>query len=206
MKAILTFLKSAFAGLSFLNRGTGSSSPVGSEGSSGNGAQSNGWSTVVIIVLLLGVGFTLGFFVHTPKVISTQEVVYKPGIPDTVRIPVPVTAGNSKPEQSHTVYTAELEPITIIAMPDYVETEVTIDEPGVSGNIRATAYPYVENDSLKIDLPIEWNIKPRPIEQITRIDTIPVPVPVPADVAWIEKPTTVVGATSLFWLAIIIFL
>ena len=59
--------------------------------------------------------------------------------------------------------------------------------------------------NVKIDLPIEYNIQPKTI-QITKLDSILVPVPVPAEVSWIAEPGTVAGATSLFWLAVIIFL
>lgn len=165
--------------------------------------QSNGWSTVVIILLLFGAGFFVGRFSHTPQVIQTEHLVLKPGIPDTVFVDVPATVGHSEPEHSTTVYTGELEPITIVAMPDYAETEVIIDEPGVEGRIRATAYPYVLNDTLLIDLPIEWNLQAKPIH-ITQVDTLTVTVEKPTP--WIEEPEVVATGVSLFWLAVIIFL
>jgi len=203
MKTILQLLKNAFAGLLSSSRGTRDSSQVGLEGSAGSGVSNNGWSTVVLIVLLFGAGFSVGYFAHTPKVITQADVVYLPGIPDTVRIPVKPLVGASIPGSSHTVYTGELEPITIVSMPDYVETEVIINEPEYSGRIRATAYPSVVNDSLIITLPIEYNIQPKQL-YITQVDTLLKTIEEPRP--WITEPEVVAGGVSIFWLAIIIFL
>lgn len=85
-------------------------------------------------------------------------------------------------------------------MPAYVDNEVVIHDSTFDATIRATAYPYIENDTLKIDLPIEYNIQPKPIQQITRVDTTFVPTPVPVDVPWIEQPEVVAGGISIFWL------
>jgi hypothetical protein len=96
----------------------------------------------------------------------------------------------------HTVYTAELDSvICIAAIPAYAEVEVHIEDSIMTADIRATAYPYVENDSLKITNVLEYNIIPAPRPVITIHDSIPYLVMTPAEVPWIEKPAVVAGGT-----------
>ena len=143
------------------------------------------------------------FFIGRSTVQPIPPAPIKPGIPDTVFVRVePITGqAHSKPP----VYVAELEGIYIVALPDFAEVEVHIDEPYITGDIRATAYPYVENDTLKIENVLEFNIQPLPYE-ITIHDTIPVLQFVEADVPWIAKPATVATGVSVLWVLLIILL
>ncbi len=153
---------------------------------------------VLILVGLLCAGsFYIGRLTSPEKV--CPETVVSPGVPDTFFVPSTPTIGTDN--TSGPVYTASLDTLYCIAvMPDYVDNEVVIHDSTLDATIRATAYPYIENDTLKIALPIEYNIQPRPIQQITLHDTLEVPVPVPVDVPWIEQPEVVAGGVSIFWL------
>lgn len=73
-----------------------------------------------------------------------------------------------------------------------------MDTKSVVGIIRATAYPYVENDTLKIELPIEFNLTPRAME-IAQVDTFwrTDSVFVERDIPFIEKPAVVASGTIL---------
>lgn len=129
------------------------------------------------------------------------------GTPDTNHISVAPVVG--KDSTTSTVYTAALQPIVIKAMPDYVELVAILggkETDPVQGIIRATAYPYVESDSLKIDQYLEYNIEPKPIQEITRVDTVK-----QVDSVWVEKPRSwtedpavVATGTSAIWLLILI--
>ena len=132
---------------------------------------------------------------------------YIPGRTDTIYVPQPVVAGVDNSILPVT-YVAELDEIVIRAMPVYVDNTVEIDTPELTGVIRATAYPYIENDSLKIGLPIEWNIQPRPIESIARVDSFFVvdSVFVESDIPFIEQPAVVATGTSMAWLLVLIIL
>lgn len=157
----------------------------------------------VLVLILVGLLCAGSFYIGrltSPEKLVPHEVV-KPGIPDTVFVPSDPTAGTD--DTSGPVYTTSLDTIYCIAvMPDYVENVVEVNDSSVTAKIRATAYPYIDNDTLKIYLPIEYNIQPKPIKQITRIDSVFVPTPVPVDVPWIEKPEVVAGGVSIFWLVL----
>jgi hypothetical protein len=96
-----------------------------------------------------------------------------------------------------------MEPICIVAMPDYVENVAIVDDSSVVGIIRATAYPFWRNlenpDTLDIDVILEWNLQAKPIEHVSRVDTfrtadsVWIPVPRP----WIEQPAVVAGGTII---------
>lgn len=91
-------------------------------------------------------------------------------------------------------------------MPSLVETIIADTSKIMTVNIRATAYPYINDDTLRIDQTIEYNIIPAPQPVVTIHDTIPYPVPTPMEVPWIERPETVATGVSLGWLAILIIL
>ena len=168
-----------------------------------NGTSSNLWLVGILGIALLAVIFILGRCSVQPATIL-GPIQFKPGIPDTVYITVQPVTGTSSSD--NTVYTADLDTVyCIVAMPEYSEATVHIDEPFLSGDIRATAYPYIENDTLKVENQIEYNIQPKPFE-VTLHDTIPVPYPVPVEVPWIEHPATVATGVSIGWLAILIIL
>ena len=207
MTAILRLLKNIFAGLFSSNQPTGSTSQVGSEGSTGNGVSNgnsiNYWLVGILGVALLSSVFILGRCSVQPTIVQ-GPVTYLPGIPDTTYLPLPPTSGVSS--GSHTTYTAELDTVyCVVAIPAYAEVEVIINEQYIKGQIRATAYPYIEHDSLKVTNQIEYNLQPKSYE-ITIHDTIPAPYPVAAEVPWIEHPATVATGVSLGWLALILIL
>lgn len=195
MMNILTILKNILGGLFSSGHGTNGSSQAGSGVSTGNGVSNV--LVLVLVGLLCAGSFYIGRLTSPEKV--CPETVVSPGVPDTIYVPSPPTTGTDN--TSGPVYTASLDTIYCVAvMPAYVDNEVVIHDSSFDANIRATAYPYIENDTLKIDLPIEYNIQPKPIQHITLHDTIPVPVPVPVDVPWIEQPEVVAGGVSIFWL------
>ena len=127
------------------------------------------------------------------------------GNADTSYISVPDVGGKDSTIDS-VRYITTTEPIIVI--PDYVDNTITIKDSTIQGVIRATAYPYLKNDTLKINLPIEWNLKPRPIEYITRIDTLRIidSIFVEKEIPFIEKPGVVATGVSIGWILLIILL
>lgn len=169
------------------------------------------WTIIILFVLVFLGGYLipspLSSKLRTQVQETTRSEVLTTGVADTVYVRVPAIAGVDT-RVDDVVYTDSIKVITIEAMPTYVENVVNINSQGLDGIIRATAYPYVENDSLKIDLPIEWNIKPKPMELITRVDTLRIvdSIFTVKDISLLEKPEIIVVGTSIVWLALLIIL
>lgn len=193
----------------------------GSTESTGNGAQSNGstrinW-TAIIVVVLVGVGLYL-----IPSPFQSKEVVQVPshtsstqthtsGIPDTTYQSSGPVVGNSynTVQVSEPTYVATLPDITIKAMPDIVETLAVVgakETESIQGIIRATAIPWIDNDTLRIEQWIEYNLEPKPIAIITQIDTLKYidSVWIQEPTPFIEKPEVVATGVSIFWALILI--
>ena len=207
MTAILKFMKNIFVGLFSSNPGTGNTSQVGLEGSTGNGVSkgvTNLWP-IVVIAVLVGVGcFFIGRSTVQPSFVQ-GPTEYLPGIPDTVWLPAEPIDGWTNSSQP--TYTAELDTVfCIAAMPSMVETIVADTTWQATINIRATAYPWIDDDTLRVDQIIEYSVIPAPMSIVTIHDTLFVPVPTPTEVPWIQKPETVATGVSFVWLAILIIL
>jgi len=132
---------------------------------------------------------------------SHSEVAIR-GIPDTTSITQPIHFGADS-EVDSVVYTGDMDPVFVLAIPDYVENVAIVEDSTVHGIIRATAYTYWRDydkrDTLDIDVVLEWNLQAAPHLLIAREDTVFtmdstwIPVPVP----FIEKPAVVVTGTLL---------
>jgi hypothetical protein len=123
---------------------------------------------------------------------------------DTTYTSVPNVSGTD-----NTVEVGEIEEQTLgIYLPAYVDNTVHVDNENVQGTIRATAYPYLSNDTVMIDLPIEFNLEPKPITQITRTDTLKIvdSVWIPTVVPFLEEPVVVATGVSLGWLLLLLIL
>jgi len=124
------------------------------------------------------------------------------GIPDTTSITQPIHFGADSDVDS-VVYVADMDPVFVLAIPDYVENVAIVKDSTVHGIIRATAYTYWRDydkrDTLDIDVVLEWNLQAAPHLLIAREDTVYtmdstwIPVPVP----FIEKPVVVVTGTLI---------
>ena len=114
---------------------------------------------------------------------STQTAVR--GIPDTVYVSNPIRYG-ADADVDEVVF-KKIEPTLVLAIPDYVENVAIVSDSGVTGMIRATAYPYWMDyevrDTMNIDVVLEWNLRPRPTLQISQADTI-----FYMDSIWFEEP------------------
>lgn len=167
---------------------------------------------MVILIVLVGVGMYLVPSPFQPRLpippqgTSHTHVVVR-GIPDTNYTSIPPIAGRDSTSVVP-AYTASLRPITIKAIPDYVEQTVYPFEGDTISLIRATAFPFVEEDTLKINQWIEWNLQPKPIKQITRIDTVTKidSVFYQEDRPWITEPYVVATGTTAFWVVVILTL
>lgn len=203
---ILNFLKN------ILGKSAGSeeikpSSEVGSKdltGIGGNNGSNNTWLVILLVAMLCTSCFFLGRCSHVPEVIQVPQVVVQPGIPDTTHGTATPISGVSNPSHTHTVYPESPDTVGIL-LPDFVDAVIADTSEKGTVNIRATAYPYLERDSIKINQVIEYNIQIKPIE-IVRVDTLSKPYPVPAEIPWIEHPATVATGVSVAWLAILIIL
>ncbi len=215
MKTILNFLTHGLGDLFSGFARTKGISEDGSTVSTGDGKEiiSNGtainWNTIVLFVLV-GVGCYLipspfqSGYVSQPNQTSHNEVAI-PGTPDTSYTHIPpitgtdttITYGEVIPNDSFGLY-----------VPKYVDNTVVINDKNLTGIIRGTAYPYIEEDTLKIDLPIEFNIEPKPMTQITQTDTLKITdsVWVPTPVPFMEKPIVVATVASIPWILVLIIL
>jgi len=141
--------------------------------------------------------------ISTPYSSHTELAI--PGLPDTSYINIPpiigesniVTAGEIIPNDSFGLY-----------VPKYVDNTVVIKDKNLKGIIRGTAYPYIEEDTLKIDLPIEFNIEPKPHMFVTKTDTLKIvdSVWIPTKVPFIEQPVVVATGVSIGWALLLIIL
>lgn len=211
MKSILNLIVHGFSSLLSVFKKTENTSGVGLIDSTGNGAQNEhsriNW-TYIIILLLVGVGCYLipsPFQRYASPSIENNSHTTRAtlGIPDTNYIFLPPITG--KDTTGSTTYVAVLDPIIIRAMPDIVELEVVVGGSStdpIQGLIRASSIPYIERDTLKIDQYIEYNLEPKPIQQIARIDSIftidSVWITMPRP--WIEEPAVVASGISIFWI------
>ncbi len=213
MKSILTFLTRGLGDLLSGFVKTKGSSKDGSTGSTGSG-QSNGinWTMVIVILVVAGGLYLIPSPLQSGRQIPPQSTSHTeiaiPGIPDTSYTSVEPVRGRDNTLDNVT-YVATLPEITIRYMPSYVENEIILPDSGdITGRIRATAYPFIDGDTLKIDLPIEYNLEAKPYAEIIRTDTL---FSIDSlffveEVSWIEKPAVVAGGVSALWLLLIIFL
>lgn len=218
--SILTLIVNSLKGLvqGFFSK-TDVSSKDGSKDLNGNGKlekKSNGSTSInwnnIIILILVGVGMYLipSPFQSTMRYpiagTSHSETAVR-GIPDTVWVSQPVHYG-ADADVDTVSYVEDMDPVLILAMPDYVENVATIKDSTVVGIIRATAYPYWRNwdspDTLDIDVILEWNLQARPLSSIERVDTV-----YSMDSVWIQPPTpfierpAVVAGVTLIGVAIL---
>jgi hypothetical protein len=145
---------------------------------------------------------------QTPQLYTTRSsshtTVAVLGSPDTNRVSLPDVTGFSDEISDISYSTPEQSTLVI---PDYVENEQFILEKDFQGQIRATAYPYVDGDTLRIDLPLEWMIQPTQLE-ITRADTVftmdSVFIITPRP--WYTQPEVVAPSTAIVTLLLVAFL
>lgn len=129
------------------------------------------------MLILVGVGCYLipsPFSTHAPRIptrTSHSEVAVR-GTWDTTRISHAPIYGVDDWVDNEITYVAQTEPVIVLALPDYVENLAQVRDKAVVGIIRATAYPYIENDTLQVELVLEWNLQPRPTESYSRTDTV----------------------------------
>lgn len=177
---------------------TKSTSEVGLTDSTGNGKSKNetpDWTTIIIF-LVFGIAMWL-----VPSPLSNR-------IESIQTVPVPVVSSTHVDTlwRPYTVYIGGDSTTNVqhIKVPTLVELVTDKEEPNAHIYIRSTAYPYLQNDSLFIDLVHEYNIQPKGME-IIRIDSIPYPVPVevPAKVPFIEQPLVVATGTLAITLGIV---
>jgi len=131
------------------------------------------------------------------------------GVPDTTSRESERVSGS----ETGIIYVGTLDEISIIPEGLIGEREIIAGtEEGDTLQIRARTYLfYYERAQDSVDYytetSIEWNLKPRPIEIITRIDTlkieIPVPVKVPVPVPFIEQPAVVATITTAIIMGLI---
>jgi len=206
MKITWTSIVDTFTGL--LGLRTNDSSTVGSTDLTGSGRSNvgNTWMVILLSILFAGSTFFLGRCTAPTKTITQTQIVYKPGVPDSTYGPPTGHSGTTYTPSTPPVYTATLGAITIVAMPDLVETVIADTTEEATINIRATAYPWVDNDTLRVDQIVEYNVEVRPLV-ITIHDSIGYPEVTyeQVEVPWIEKPETVASGVSIAWLLLIIF-
>lgn len=154
----------------------------------------NWWQTMVFAILLFAGGFFTRQWTTPPP--PPPQIVHETHI-DTVETESPPVTGsttvavNGKPGsmQPGTVPQQRPEkPLDMMPGASLYEAEVDTIQDGTHINIRATSY-VVNKDSAFVTL--EWNVQPRPIQTVTKTDTVFVmhTVEVPAKPAFFEKPT-----------------
>lgn len=122
------------------------------------------------------------------------------GIPDSSWIAQPIHFGADSDVDS-VVYVGNMDPVLVLAIPDYVENVAIVKDSTVNGIIRATAYTYWRDydkrDTLDIDVVLEWNLQAAPHLLVAREDTVYSmdSTWIPVEVPFIEKPVVVVAGT-----------
>lgn len=152
----------------------------------------NWWQTMVFVVLVFAGGFFTSRWttvVPPPKLLPGTHTV------DTEYVEIPPVSGSTtvtvkktseKMESDSSQQKPEL-PSEFVSEASLYETEVDTIQNGVHVNIRATSYVLSKDSVLQT---LEYNVQPRPIQNIVKTDTIYVmkEVPVPAKPAFFEKP------------------
>jgi hypothetical protein len=185
---------------------------VGSEDSTGNGErkETNGksgvnWTTVLLGCIIFVAGYCITpFWVnyqHGAITHSDSSVVATHGRPDTTYNQGQTTQGIVTGQfHIHENDSLRNDQATIAYQP--VETKVdTILKQGTEAHIRATTW--VEGkDVSNIAQSIEWNIKERPCEVITQVDTFTITKTIVPELSIFQKPEVVIPSTALLTLII----
>ena len=129
------------------------------------------------MLVLVGVGCYLipgPFSTHAPRIPTrtSHTQVAVPGTVDTTLISHAPIYGVDDWVDNEITYVAQTEPVIVLALPDYVENFSEVRDKAVVGFIRSTAYPWIENDTLRIQVVNEWNLQPRPTESYAKTDTV----------------------------------